>query len=136
MTPSVGRELGPWRVESIDPERMKVFAVVLADPNPIHLDRAAVRRAGLGERVINQGPASFGYVLNMLRESLPDAILRDLNVRLTTNVFEGDGVTAAGLIEREVVVDGERQLVCQVWLDTDDGRRAVEGTARLALPQG
>src|ERR1700727_2758336 len=95
-TLEVGSALGPWTVPDVDPEKMKVFAVVLADPNPIHLDPEAVKSAGLGDRVINQGPASFGYVLNMLREALPGAAVRDLNVRLTANVFGGDRVTAGG----------------------------------------
>ena len=126
--------LPAYRIESVDPEAMKVWAVILRDPNPIHLDPAAVRAAGLGDRVINQGPASFGYVLKMLREAVPGAVMRDLNVRLTSNVFGGDRVTAAGRVESVCDVDGERRLVCSVWLDVEGGRRALQGTAMLALP--
>jgi acyl dehydratase len=57
------RSLGPWRLDSVDSERMREFAVLLADPNPIHLEPEAVRARGLGDRVVNQGPANFGYVL-------------------------------------------------------------------------
>ena len=71
MIMSAGSELGPWTVDHVDPDKMKVFAEVLADPNPIHLDPQAVIDAGLGDRVINQGPASFGYVLNMLHDAAP-----------------------------------------------------------------
>jgi len=129
-----GSTLGPWTVEHIDPEKMKIFAVVLADPNPIHLDPAAVQAAGLGDRVINQGPASFGYVLNMLRESAPGARIRDLDVRLSSNVLGGDRVTASGEVLEVAEVDGERRLRCSVWLDVDGGRRALQGTATLVLP--
>ena len=103
---------------------MKVFAIVLADPNPIHLDPEATRAAGLGDRVINQGPASFGYVLNMLREAVPGARITDLNVRLSANVFGGDKVTAAGRVESvQDEADGHR-IACAVWLDVEGGRRA------------
>jgi 3-hydroxybutyryl-CoA dehydratase len=114
MTLSAGSELGPWTIDRVDPEKMKTFAVVLADPNPIHLDPDAVRAAGLGDRVVNQGPASFGYVLNMLREAIPGGVIRDLNVRLTANVFGGDSVTAAGEVRSAQEADGERVLSCRV----------------------
>jgi 3-hydroxybutyryl-CoA dehydratase len=130
---AVGSELKPWTVEHVDPEKMKVFAVVLADPNPIHLDPAAVRAAGLGERVINQGPASFGYVLNMLREAAPQATIAELNVRLNANVFGGERVTAGGQVDAVDERDGERRLTCSVWLDVHGGRRALQGTATLVL---
>lgn len=136
MAFAVGSELGPWTVERVDPEKMKVFAEVLADPNPIHLDPQAVVAAGLGDRVINQGPASFGYVLNMLREAAPDAVIRDLDVRLTANVFAGDRVIAAGRVESIDEVEGGQRLSCSVWLDVVGGRRALQGTARLVLPGG
>jgi 3-hydroxybutyryl-CoA dehydratase len=134
MTVLVGAKLGPWTIENIDPEKMKAFAVLLADPNPIHLDPKAASAAGLGERVINQGPASFGYVLNMLREAVPEATISELNVRLTANVFAGDRVTAGGTVESVWDGDGVRQLNCRVWLDVESGRRALEGAAVLMLP--
>jgi acyl dehydratase len=120
----------------VDPEKMKIFAVVLADPNPIHLDPDAVRTAGLGDRVINQGPAGMGYLMNMLRESIPDARLQELKVRFGANVFAGDRVTAGGAVES--VEDGpqQRRLKCRVWLDVDGGVRALEGTATLIQPTG
>jgi acyl dehydratase len=133
MALAAGSELGPWTIEHVDPEKMKVFAVVLADPNPIHLDPQAVKAAGLGERVINQGPASFGYVLNMLREAAPEASVRELRVRLTANVFEGERVAAAGRVESSEVRNGERRFHCSVWLDVEGGRRALQGTATLVV---
>lgn len=136
MTLSVGTKLGPWTIEHVDPEKMKTFAVVLADPNPIHLDPEAVKAAGLGDRVVNQGPASFGYVLNMLRDSVPGASIRDFNVRLTANVFGGDTVTAAGEVESIQNVGGDQQATCRVWLDVEGGRRALDGTASLILSPG
>jgi 3-hydroxybutyryl-CoA dehydratase len=134
-SPAVGTALGPWTIEHVDPEKMKTFAVVLADPNPIHLDPEAVKAAGLGDRVINQGPASFGYVLNMLREAFPGAAIRDLNVRLSANVFGGDRVTAAGEVRSNDREGGEERVVCDVWLDVEGGRRALQGTAVLVLPR-
>jgi 3-hydroxybutyryl-CoA dehydratase len=131
-----GTALGPWTVDRVDPDKMKLFATVLGDPNPIHLDPEAVKAAGLGERVINQGPASFGYVLNMLRAAAPKAQIRVLDVRLTANVFAGDRVTAAGCVESAEDLGDERLVACSVWVDVEGGRRALWGTATLVLPAG
>jgi 3-hydroxybutyryl-CoA dehydratase len=127
---NAGDELGPLVIESVSAENMKALAVVLADPNPIHLDPEAVRALGMGDRVVNQGPANFAWVLDMLREAVPDAEIRDLKVRLLANVFAEDRVVAAGRVE--AVEDG--RATCSVWLDVDGGARAVDGTATLILP--
>jgi acyl dehydratase len=131
---AAGAALGPLVVESVDAEAMKDLAVLLADPNPIHLDAAAAREAGLGDRPVNQGPANFGYVLTMLARAVPGAAIRDLRVRLLANVFAGDRVTAEGRVDSIEVVDGETRLACSVWLEVADGPRALEGTATLAVP--
>jgi 3-hydroxybutyryl-CoA dehydratase len=127
---NAGDELGPLVIESVSAEHMKALAVVLADPNPIHLDPEAVRALGMGDRVVNQGPANFAWVLDMLREAVPGAEIRDLKVRLLANVFAEDRVVAAGRVE--AVEDG--RATCSVWLDVDGGARAVDGTATLILP--
>ena len=59
-------ELPPWEMPSVDPARMKTMAAMLRDPYPVHWDRDANARLGLGGRVINQGPLNLGYVANML----------------------------------------------------------------------
>jgi 3-hydroxybutyryl-CoA dehydratase len=124
--------LGPWVVDSVSSESMRTLAQVLGDPNPIHLDRDAVAALGLGDRLINQGPANFAYIVNMLRDAAPAAEIRNLSVRLLSNVFEGERVEAAGEV---VSVDGdakERRVSCRVWLDGESGR-ALEGTATLVV---
>jgi acyl dehydratase len=130
MAVTAGTQLGPRVIESVDPEKMKLFAVVLADPNPIHLDPEAVKAAGLGDRVINQGPTGMGYLLNMLQEAVPGATVEELKVRFSANVVGGDRVEAAGVVES--VEDGRAR--CDVWLDVTGGKRALSGTATLVLP--
>jgi acyl dehydratase len=125
-----GDALGPLVIDSVSAERMKTLAVVLDDPNPIHLDPEAVRALGMGDRVVNQGPANFAWVLDMLRAAAPGAEIRDLRVRLLANVFAGDRVIAAGRVEAR---DGDA-LSCSVWLDVEGGARALDGTATLIEP--
>jgi acyl dehydratase len=134
VTLAAGSELPPLAIESISAESMKTLAVLLADPNPIHLDPEVVKALGMGDRVVNQGPANFGYVLDMLRAAAPDAAIADLRVRLLANVFAEDRVVAAGRVDSVEDGDGERRLLCSVWLDVDGGSRALDGTATLIVP--
>jgi acyl dehydratase len=127
--PEAGRKLGPWRLENIPPESLRELAVVLEDPNPIHLEASVVAALGLGDRPVNQGPANIGYLANMLHESVPGGTLERLEVRFLANVFAGDTVVAAGEVES---VDGDR-LNCSVWLEVEGGTRAVEGRAVVRL---
>jgi acyl dehydratase len=122
-------KLGPHVIESVSAPAMHDIALVLEDPNPIHLSGEAARAAGLGERPVNQGPVNMGYVLDMLRAAAPAATVKDLRVRLLANVFAGDRVTAAG----EVLATEGNRVTCAVWLDVEGAGRAIEGTATLEL---
>lgn len=123
----VGDSLAPFRIASVDPEAMKVWAIALHDPNPIHLDRAMVAAKGLGDRVINQGPANLAYVINMLRAAFPGADIRSLDVRYIDNVFEGDDVTAGGTVTS---VEGST-VTCDVWLKAAARDLVIRGVAIL-----
>jgi acyl dehydratase len=122
--------LGPLVIASVSAANMKRLAVVLDDPNPIHLDPEATKALGMGDRVVNQGPANFAWLLEMLHQAAPGAEIADLKIRLLANVFAEDRVIAAGRVD---AVEG-RRATCSVWLDVDGGARAVEGTATLILP--
>lgn len=134
MEPTVGTPLPPWSLSSVSAEKMKVFAAIARDPNPIHWDRAEVAQRGLGDRLINQGPTNLGYVINMLLAWAGPASLRELTVRFTANVFDGDSVVAGGVVTAVRSQREERLVDCDVWLDRADGTRAVQGTATVAVP--
>ena len=109
-------------VREVRPEPMVDFADLLQDPNPIHLDEAAARG-----RVINQGPINAGYVIAMLRAAYPDATITALRLRF--------GPTCAAATRhrgrRPSSSEDDAEVRCDVWLDIDDGPRAVEGSATL-----
>jgi acyl dehydratase len=133
MSVTPGTELPAWRVDRVDPEKMKLFAAIARDPNTIHWDRAEVARRGLGERVINQGPTNLGYVINMLHAWAGPGCVRELTIRFTANVFDGDAVTSGGVVQSVDEAAGERRATCEVWLDRADGTRTVTGTAVVGL---
>jgi len=122
-----GQALPPFEIASIDPQAMVVWADLLHDPNPIHLDKAAVQAAGLGERRINQGPANLAYILNMLAAALPDWRVESTDVRFMANVLEDDRVVAGGTI----TAANDSHVTCDIWLEVDGRGRALAGSATL-----
>jgi acyl dehydratase len=111
---------------------MKIMALLLHDPNPIHFDPASVASFGPDARVINQGPISLGYVVTMLSAWLGGVSgITSLHCRYLANVRAEDAVVVGGEI---VSVDPAGSAACRVWLEVEDGVRALEGTATVVLP--
>lgn len=131
---TVGTRIPDWVVESVPAANMKTMAFVLRDPNPIHWDAETVRRMGLGDRVINQGPTNQAYVVNALIAWLGDSTrIRSITVRFRANVYAGDRVTAGGVVTDVREDGGQRLADCDVWLHKEDGSDALVGTATVVV---
>ena len=113
---------------------MKAWAKFLHDPNPIHLDPAAVRAKGLGERVINQGPCNLAYIISMLQAALPGATLSSLDVRYVDNVYGGDAVEAGGKVTAVAAQAGGSSCDCEIWLKAEGRGPVITGTATMWVP--
>ena len=137
--PGVGDTIPTLRVDDIDADKIKIMALVLRDPNPIHFDLDAVREAGLGDRVVNQGGVTMSYIVNMLATWTGSrAAIRNIDCRFNANVFAGDSVEVGGTVTEVRQVDGETLADCEVWVRNDgaaDPRPVVGGTATVALRQ-
>ena len=133
----VGVAIPALEISAVPTGPMKVMALVLRDPNPIHFDTESLRRLDLPERPINQGPNNVGYVLNSLTAWAGDpGAVEAFHVRFLANVLAGDRVVTGGQVT-EISGDGQDQVVtCSVWLDRGPGHdqdRVLEGTARVRL---
>jgi 3-hydroxybutyryl-CoA dehydratase len=129
MSLSVGDALPLFIIESVSPEAMKEWAVFLADPNPIHLDPAVVKAMGLGDKVINQGPANVAYLINMLQAAIPGAAIEKMDNRFVDNAYAGDRLVASGTV---TAVD-ENSVTCETSLIANGDRTVITGTAILKL---
>jgi acyl dehydratase len=129
MSFAVGDELPVFVIESVAACAMREWAVFLRDPNPIHLDVAVVKAKGLGDRVINQGPANVAYVMNMLLAAMPGGRIEKMESRFVDNVYAGDRLEAGGT----VVALADGRVGCDVWLRADGGRPVISGTATVLL---
>lgn len=131
---AVGQELEPLVVEAVDPEKMKTMAAILRDPNPIHYDAEVVRRLGMGDAPVNQGPINLGYLMELVvRWAGSRDVLRRFGVRFLGNVLAGERVTCTG---RVTAIDGDRGEV-ELELQAAVGDRVVlAGTATVVWRGG
>ena len=125
-----GDQLPPFVIDRVDPQAMRDWAVFLHDPNPIHLDVEVVKAKGLGDKVINQGPANVAYLINMLTAAFPGARVAKMESRFIDNVYAGDRVTAGGRVTR---VDAG-QVECEIWLRAEGRDAVITGSATLSTP--
>ena len=131
----VGEELPPRVIESVGAEKMKTMAALLGDPNTIHWDVDDVRRLGLGDRPVNQGPNNMGYVIDMLSDwAGSPANFRRLKVRFLGNVFAEDRLVAGGKVTAVRQAPEGRLVDCDVWLARDGTEAVLAGTATVLLP--
>src|SRR3546814_19574992 len=124
MNLNAGDELPPFVIESVNADAMKEWAVFLHDPNPIHLDVEVVKAKGLGDKVINQGPANVAYVMNMLAAAFPGSRIEKMDSRLVDNVYAGDRLTAG---TTETGTD-EWRAFCDDWILAEARDIDISGT--------
>lgn len=134
MTASAGTEpqtdeLPAWTLARVDPEKMKLLALLLADPNPLHFDPAVAPALGVADGPVNQGPSSMAMLANLLRAAFPDGRITRLRVQLRGSVVAGESVRATGrVVGREPTADGER-LRCELALQVEGRGTVLTGEA-------
>ena len=121
---SEGFTLKDWEF-LVPQESMNTWAVILDDPNPIHLDANAAKQVGLGDKTINQGPANIAYILNMIEENFPNSRILKMNNKMTDSVLEGDLVTVSGQIS-EIKAECDQFIAsCSIQLTVGEDKIAV-----------
>ena len=121
-----GDTLPTW-AHTVTAAPMQALAKVLRDPNLIHLDPSAAAAAGLGNRVINQGPANLAYLIDLLGRTFPESRLLSLESRYLANVRDGDTVEAGGVI----TASDDEAIRCDLWLNVRGSGPAVTASATL-----
>lgn len=129
MSYNVGDKLPPFVIESVSPDAMKQWAIFLADPNPIHLDVEVVKAKGLGDKVINQGPANVAYMMNMLMAAFPGCRIESMDSRFLDNVYGKDKVIASG----KITAIEDNRISCEFTLDVEGRGTVNSGTATVLI---
>ena len=130
----VPRDLPDWTLDAVDAEKMKILALLLADPNPLHFDPAVAPRLGIAERPVTQGPSTMAMLANLVRAAFPDGKLVRLQTRLRGSVAAGQGVRAHGRVTAsEQTAEGER-VWCELAMEAA-GATVLQGTAEVLVPR-
>jgi acyl dehydratase len=129
-------DLLPERRFRVDASAMKVFSVLMADPNPIHYDPAFVRALGLGDKPVNQGTITMSYAITAVVEWAGGVDrLRRFSCRFRGSVVADDEVTVGGEVTAVEERPQETLATLDVWLARQTGDRAVVGTAVVSVGQ-
>lgn len=134
MTATSPDEALTWHLPEVDAEKMKVLALLLADPNPIHFDPEAA--AGVGaSRVVNQGPSTMATVYNLFEQTHPGHRVARVSFRLQGNVLAGDEVTVTAVPIEQDGQDGQGGAAdastFDVTVRTGDGTTVISARAEL-----
>lgn len=118
----VGEKLPPWTSRRFDLADLRRYAEVSGDDNPIHLDAALARQAGL------EAPPVHGMLLMSCFEPAleawrPDLILRRLSAKFLRPIFAGECVEISGRVVE--VGEGETSRVLLRLLAHSERREIV-----------
>jgi acyl dehydratase len=106
-----------------------------APPVNIHTDADRARELGL-TRPIASGQMSFAYLHELLCRVFGIDFRQGgrLSVTFLKPVYDGDTVTAHGVVQEKERVNGRTRLGLQVWLENQDGIKTCIGEAEVVVP--
>ena len=85
--------------------------------------------------VILPGNMTMAFLAQFLTEwAGPAGKLIRLDVDFRRSVQPGDRLTCAGIVTDTETADGESRAVLDVYIETQKGERALQGTAQVVLP--
>ncbi|GLZ32266.1 hypothetical protein Lesp02_44540 [Lentzea sp. NBRC 105346] len=116
-------------VGPISRETLQEFASASGDPNPIHVDPAAARAAGMDD-VIVHGMFSMAQLGRLLTKSFSQEAIRSFRVSFVAPVPVGAALTCRGRVvdDTKVVLtaalpDGTTVARGEALIDTQEGTR-------------
>ena len=127
-----GDRLENWSF-TVTQENMNLWAEILDDPNPIHLDVNSVKLLGLGEKTINQGHANIAYIINAINHNFPDSEIIKLNNKMTDSILEGDKITVAGQINNIIEESNKLIINCKLQLNVGQEKISVVSEADILI---
>ena len=88
-----------------------------------------VKAKGLGDKVINQGPANVAYMMNMLMAAFPGCQIESMDSRFLDNVYGEDKVVASG----KITAIEDNRISCEFTLDVEGRGTVNSGTATVII---
>lgn len=123
---ATGPELPPVR-KVVDARRCWMFS---GPGRNYHTDREAARELGFPDIVV-QGMMGTCFVAEVMQAHFGEAWLEGgrMDVKLTNVLWVDERVTVRARIREELPEGTRTRVVCEVWVEKDDGTRTHLGTA-------
>ena len=116
------------RIMEVTPEKVRRYAEITGDRNPLHFDEDFVRTTPFG-RLVAHGGITTGILHALVAEDMPGpgTVFLSQEWRFTAPVFAEDEITATA----EVVSVHDAKPVCElrVRVVRGDGEEVLAGTA-------
>jgi acyl dehydratase len=112
----------------VTPEKVRAYADITGDRNPLHFDEDFVSRTRFGQLVAHGG-ITTGVLHALVAEDMPGpgTVFLSQNWKFTAPVYIGDTITARA----EVLSVHESKPVCSLGIrvERQDGEAVLEGEA-------
>ncbi|MEV8530867.1 MaoC/PaaZ C-terminal domain-containing protein [Streptomyces sp. NPDC051211] len=132
FTARPGTELPALTVPEITAGTVAQYAHASGDGNPVHLDPAAAREAGLPGTIVH-GMFTMALLGRVVTGWAPQSRLRSLKAAFVAPVPVGTAVTCTGTVTDVVTADGEWHAHVRLAARRGDGVLVVRGRAVVAV---
>lgn len=134
-TLAVGHRFDDTKLAILDAAAVAAYAQASGDRNPIHLDAAAARAAGLPGPIVH-GMLVMGRIEGAIRSWLPGARLNGLSTRFLKPLAVGEGIAIGGRLARVRALDeGGTELILRLTIANGAGTMICIGDAVLHVSE-
>jgi acyl dehydratase len=100
----------------------------------VHYDKDFAQKQGL-PGVIVHGMLMTSFLGQLVTDWVGDGgTLKKLRVNYLAIVFPGQDLRCQGTVARKYVENGENLVACEIWVERENGEKAVAGEAVVRLP--
>jgi acyl dehydratase len=131
---NVGDALPAWSRQT-DFMNWNRYAAVNDEFIPIHMDDEAGRKALNEQGAFGMGNLRYAYIVNALQQWIGDeAEVREIGCEFRAINQKNDVLTVVGTVTDKRVEDGEHQILLDVDVVNQDGKKTCPGHAIVAVP--
>ena len=131
---NVGDALPEWSRQT-DFMHWNRYAAVNDEFIPNHMDDEAGRKALNEQGAFGMGNLRYAYIVNALQDWIGDeAQIREIGCEFRAINQKNDVLTVVGTVTEKKMADGEHQLVLDIDVVNQDGKKTCPGHAVVAVP--
>jgi 3-hydroxybutyryl-CoA dehydratase len=110
-------------------EKINKWADAVQDYNPLHVDPEYAKKTKF-KSTIAHGPLVISYISEMMSNWLGVGWIeggRLLDIKFRAPVKPGDKITIRGEVKGKRIVEDEKIVECEVYIENQEGIKVIEG---------